>query len=375
MTSSFEKNVSDFLAMCANGPVEVGLNATADRLTDAANFLYLPEKPDAKATLASVMYPVGLGDKARRVMAAMAGMCCSKQYGMAVSKDCVTRQAPTKTAEEVPALSSEDLHSAILLVYAAKVNWWQMNHHTGTRSTQASGFCAKAMAALGLDPMSAGDVQAIWIGSHWFDTRFILGVLGVLEPPSSGKGAWPPAAPEIMMRMKSNPAGTALWADASVVMDNLRSSMYKALIPKAVLIEHEGIKLTLEAVARNPARYHMGASYLVHEARKEIRPLSQTFKDVVGAAIGVVYPQGTISRSAALSNAACPRDSEYAQLFAGLKRTIATMGEAYGAMLAKRQHDDMDKGLTKEDWLSVIVEDDDTFGRRKIDERAKASIH
>ncbi|CAK9294847.1 unnamed protein product [Gordionus sp. m RMFG-2023] len=110
-------------------------------------------------------------------------------------------------------MSKENLQLCVVLISAAKVNFYKENHHTGQGST--AGYIRKVMRAKIGEQYEPKTVHVIHRVSHWASTRQVLTQLGLqhvaLSTPLLNTGRETGITPtaDLSLRINSNPAGTA----------------------------------------------------------------------------------------------------------------------------------------------------------------------
>jgi len=173
---------------------------------------------------------------------------------------------PADIAAIKPHINQDRARVALSVMIATKINWWVMNHHTGTGSLQ--GYSRKvAITLLGADTTTMSDTATFMhtVG-HWCSTKMVLvklkmvpdTVIKVQTGDYDGQDLH--VSMDITVRLKSLPAGTHKHGVAEGLMKRLLvhpMAKYSSVIAVAGQIAD-----SLDMVRRKPYAYHIGARYL-----------------------------------------------------------------------------------------------------------------
>lgn len=205
--------------------------------------------------------------------------------------------------------TSEGYKDAFSLVVVCKVNFWKTNHHTG--QGRPAGYLNKLLASWAITNLSEEALARVWCASHWVDTRVALAGLGI-SVDTSGSPADAVAnfnkliqpSEDALLRIRSNPAGTAKWADAYAAIRYAASSADGAVILKdfpSLDDDHEEIS---EALKSGAAEYHIGAQYLTGKPRIILPDFPETQVVAAVSVIRTKAPQHSLLSAHSLSSIA-----------------------------------------------------------------------
>lgn len=176
-------------------------------------------------------------------------------------------QIPGESAAAVAALLTvEDVGMDLSIAISTKVGYWAMNHHTGSGRLQ--GYPLKVLTvkrALTAEQASSAEwTAALHTAGHWLSTRITLSALGIrgITKPQNITGLINVVkTDDLMLRVTAAPAGTHKHAIAAAIAKRL---VKHNIAPLAhVLTEMGPVMRAMEEIARNPAKFHIGAHYLV----------------------------------------------------------------------------------------------------------------
>lgn len=272
---------TDYLKeLFGNGPVSCG--AVIDQDTFAATKDGLRLGATAKDTVSAIHATL-----CRVVSPAIAAICAAGA-GLLQSRDCLLDENAISTAEPVwvtaankggadraaVAFTAESIADATLaalrFIVAAKVNYWKTNHHTG--SPKPAGYFLKALKLSKLDDASEADISALWRLVHWADTRVILAVLGIsgLKVDKASVAAARKVirpSDDVVLRIRSAPAGTAKWADVWAGIKTIEGSAPYAMVGPMMGIARADAAAINDRICAGDPVYHMGAGYLCGKNR------------------------------------------------------------------------------------------------------------
>ena len=147
--------------------------------------------------------------------------------------------------------------------------------------------------------------SVMWRIGHLFDTKVVLGALGVPNVTADAQAvrvAQTMLKPtdDVTKRIRAKPAGAARLADCDTAIKILASSDIATYLK--LPIDAKRIHNEHRAVLANPARYHPGAFYLTGEERIDAYEPSPETLVYLGVFLAVTRPSST------LKGAACFKD-------------------------------------------------------------------
>lgn len=292
--------VATLNTLLINGPAEVGINAGLDVLGDIKDHLNV--NGSANEVVASIRFDEATDDSVKKVVATCAVLLMSDKFSCDRDKDCVHASVPIASGGYAfdGEMTVSDIQLALLIVASSKINWWQMNHHTGRSNTEASGFMSKVLTARLPACKGRANISQIWKACHWWDTRHVLASLGLDIADGVANANWPRVTEDVKLRLDANPAGTALWADSYVVLTAMRPTPAWKLATPTTRAEAATLEIELEYMHSHAAEFHVGAEYLTGKKRKRLTELSEQTVSFVKSCLDVSLKGSTISKSAAL---------------------------------------------------------------------------
>lgn len=183
-------------------------------------------------------------------------------------------QAPAWIGDVAPAPATyaADLaratQDALALVSVCKVNYWKTNHHTG--QGVVTSYLLKLFKLWGIEGIDEKTKQLVWKCAHWFDTRVVLFGLGIKLPPPDSAVAWGSlvtAGEDVLLRISSNPAGTAKWADGYALIKLALATAEGAIILGPLVTLTKKDDETATALKSGFPQYHVGSEYLSNMPR------------------------------------------------------------------------------------------------------------
>lgn len=335
---------SDIMAMVfGNGPVEVGLAVGADKIVWSQHGPI--ESADATVRPKCYSHSFGLPNvpavfKPILQAAWMLAMDenFDREVGFQTRKVTAVPNGHKEWSEGSPRMDESHVQMCVTLIAATKVNWWMMNHHVG--SGEAQGYVAKVLKtfedSLGLRGASPAMVKAtvdcIWQFGHWFSTREILRAFGVLD--GTPAGSWTRyIAPtdDLMLRLRSCPAGTAAIADAYTALRMFASSMYAlafAIPSDAALIARQ-----YNEIRNNPASYHVGARFLTGGDRNVVNAPEQDTIDLLGIFLAVVREKSSLRNAQVFKGISDATNTEIALRMKGIRKAQLEAAEGAAKLL------------------------------------------
>jgi len=205
-------------------------------------------------------------------------------------------------------ISEATIKRALLMVVATKVNWWTMNHHTGSGSIQ--GFARKtAFAVLGATDATLLDLsRCMYVVGHWCSTRRVLSAIGIPGVKVDrlyikDQVSTFLVSEDVKVRLRSMPAGTHKHAIVYAIAKRMAGNIMAEYSP--VLSECEPILDMYHVISMDAANYHIGSLYLTGYKDQSF---SDAAADVVlgrcATFIMSFYPNSTIAASPHISKAA-----------------------------------------------------------------------
>jgi hypothetical protein len=159
------------------------------------------------------------------------------------------------------------------LVAAAKINYWQSNHHFGDNNGKVRGALLNALNATNMwkesmaDNLKASYLTALKYSVHPFSTVHMLGMLGwgpIRARSVLGLPYYYIARKDAYISIRANedniPAGSRKWGLCREFLKQFRRRGVLAFLPNISRIDevHDNIK----EIKERPVRYHMGSRFL-----------------------------------------------------------------------------------------------------------------
>lgn len=307
------------LSILRNGPDEVGINAGGDEYL--ADNQKLSSNGDIIDRLCAINIPSGAHEDL--ICAAYALAIYLFSGPARISAEAMTSLAPPKApasfGETLKKINPQHGVNGVLLLFATKVNFWAMNHHTGRSFSEASGYTARVMDKLKIPSTNEANVRTVWMMGHWGDTRKILAHMncsGVNAGPGRLPG-WPAIMNDISLRTSSNPAGTAYWVNCYTIMSIFRATPYHIVVPRNIWVEHARLGKDLKQAEKEWARFHIGARFLTSEPRLMLKSMSEAYTSTARTYAAIFLPSHTLNKSASLNKA--NKDESLSTILAGVK--------------------------------------------------------
>jgi len=202
-----------------------------------------------------------------------------------------------------PHINQDKARIALSVMIATKINWWVMNHHTGTGSLQ--GYSRKvAITLLNADTTTMAETATFMhtVG-HWCSTKMVLTKLKMIPStvtrpisPDDYLGQDLQVSMDIQIRLKSLPAGTHKHGVAEGIMKRL---LIHPIAKYSNVIAHaRQIADSLELVRREPYAYHIGARYLTGADRKVFNDAdAENFLGRLGTFASIFAEKSTLFKS------------------------------------------------------------------------------
>ena len=210
-------------------------------------------------------------------------------------------------------------NAAVTAIHAAKINWYQTNHHTGQGTTAP--LIAKVISTNPLlCAMLEGDTSpASWIhrASHWASTHVVLNTLAfwtgrvLLRSPYGQKPASETVgvSSDFAIRVKALPAGTGPNHIIHATLAKHGGNGIWALCGQApaLLLAAQGVQALIERTAtafeeRRPdkrLRYHVGSVFLTGEGQLSL--MASPPIAAVGSFLFNLAPGSTLTKSPLIS--------------------------------------------------------------------------
>jgi len=291
----------------ANGPASVGLAAGADRvrlpteaLRVAGTMLQIYKSAFYSTYACAAEFP-----KVHRVLIGAGGLIAANKWFDAT---CNVIDTDAFEANDFDAkgeamviydITKEELAQAMHLVYAVKINWWQMNHHVGQGSF--AGYVAKVIPILFGDGAVKSNAvfNSVWVMSHWVSTTQILNSLEITGiDPAIGAYKILPPADDIKIRANGFPAGTAKVAVCHAVVKRIIGSVFASVLPP--IPDLMQLINSVNLVLKDPASFHVGARILKKDGKRNLPDLSDDLLRYCSAYVHSALKGSTLSRAKVL---------------------------------------------------------------------------
>jgi len=294
-----------------NGEFEIGIAAGADpSISDHHKLVFQDDNKSAHmCAVNSAVWAFRTFPGPRQGMYATCAYCAvyfgllDKDDGDWLVATTPMNVLPKDVVDIKPYISDEKARVALSVMIATKINWWVMNHHTGTGSLQ--GYSRKvAITLLGADPTTMTETATFMhtVG-HWCSTRMVLVKLGIIpktlikvEEPGTYEGVELSLSMDISVRLKSLPAGTHKHGVAEGLMKRL---LLHPMAKYSKVISHASqIADSLSKVRQEPYAYHIGARYLTSKDRADFNDAdAESFLGRLGTFASVFAEKSTLYKS------------------------------------------------------------------------------
>lgn len=222
---------------------------------------------------------------------------------------CVAAARPALANPPLPiAVTREHVLSGGAILLAGKVNYWKINHHTGTAG--ATGYVAKICRKLGIDTTAPDTLSLIWRACHWVSTRVALAAMGVQIPVALVPAPTVQAITAVInmpddaiIRIRSNPAGTAGWCDVWAGIVACEAMEAATQVGPQLAQTRATYEAIYAAITAGDATYHMGARYLTGNARIIINPWPNAVINWVYTTLKYFDPKTTLLDAVIFRNA------------------------------------------------------------------------
>lgn len=158
--------------------------------------------------------------------------------------------------------------------------------------------------------------EALWMVSHWFDTRTTLHELGY--PSIRGmegvvKRLKIVISDDMLLRIAGGVAGAAKFTVYYAALQKLKSSAYSLAV--AMDCDLNVMDEQMEAIKKDPLRYHMGSGYLTGKEKLNCDIFSDDDKTTISAFVHVVLKGHTLEQSPSImTNAEVASSIAYTKL-------------------------------------------------------------
>lgn len=246
---------------------------------------------------------------------------------MAVDRSALSEELIKLMAESREA---ENLSDAATILFAAKINFYKENHHTGqgTFATITSNYMKKCAEKVYGAAKAAQLWSTIHRVSHWASTIAILRLCDVkglinfrpLYPFIDDNALKVKAAQDVMLRVKSNPAGTARTSIAYAVWQQMIASPVAIFCPGL----SDAPELAALYLSIDGAHSHMGAKFLTGKDRVFDDTLANAFLGRAFIYMKEFVPRSTIMGSPHMKNGESYPDysMEFKQLCTSFKKNM-----------------------------------------------------
>lgn len=296
-----------FRQLFGNGPVETGLSAGTEKYVQAESGAIKGRdiKCTYKFTLESI---VPIGTNPTRFHKAIAGAAALAHTGGFGAVDNWSTGAGPR-AGNTDDIADEELkqafEDAVSVIVATKVNWFKGNHHTGGKI--ATGFVARAYSIItgGTVPIDEANTSLAWRAGHWFDTRAWLASLGVPGIRATQGTVFPIAVDDaVRKRISSAPAGSASFEAIYSGILYISSHPVLCAANAPALLEWNAWVACHAAIERNPARFHIGSTYLTGKDQIKVPAVPDPIVGFVATCIRYANRDATLLKAAIFKNVA-----------------------------------------------------------------------
>jgi len=312
-SASTSKGAEDLLEglPAINGAFEIGIAAGADpSIADNHKLVFQHSEISMHATAVnSAVWALRTFPGSRQGMYVTCAYC-AVYFGLLARGDgdwlrsADTIEVKAADIEAIkPHINQDKARIALSVMIATKINWWVMNHHTGTGSLQ--GYSRKvAITLLNADTTTMAETaNFMHTVGHWCSTKMVLTKLKMiptmvtrLTTPDDYLGQDLQVSMDIQIRLKSLPAGTHKHGVAEGIMKRL---LIHPMAKYSNVIAHaRQIADSLELVRREPYAYHIGARYLTDADRKVFNDAdAENFLGRLGTFASVFADKSTLFKS------------------------------------------------------------------------------
>lgn len=354
-------------AIFNNGPIYAGaVVGTDDYVGSRDGFKALASRADTDAVKDLALRFATVANA--RVASAVAGIVYFISFAPGVAADtskCAEEPAwyPAADAKPAGAPPAFDLagwiRDGLSLIVVTKVNYWKTNHHVGQGGITA--YLNKLLAGWEITAADDQTVKLIWRAAHWADTRIVLSCLGIKFDAATDQAAAPlrklfAPSDDAVLRIRSNPAGTAKWADSYAAIQYAVSGIDGQVVTREFFnLKQEDHETAAALKEGNPA-YHMGSLYLVGRERIVLEDFPER---LVSAAVTIMRsknPNHTLLKSPHFRDVGT--DGTIAKRLGKVTNTVAaadcalvaayTTGPDVAKTVAKKVSDDNDAEVEEE---------------------------
>lgn len=224
-------------------------------------------------------------------------------------------------------VTRDEIVRAITIAVATKANYWLMNHHTGQGAV--AGYVKKVLDLFYRDNVTEQMVSAAHTLGHFASTLGILSMAGIRNirpsvPITQAEGSGLKLSADAKLRFSSMPAGTHKCGVAFEAARRLVRSVYAQYCPNVE--EFVQIPQIKGEIMKNPAAYHIGASYLTGLPRADYADTEmESYLGRLGTFITTLYKNSTIAKSPHMVIA---RVESYEDYDADFKATLIRIQQA-----------------------------------------------
>jgi hypothetical protein len=361
-----------------NGPVDIGIAAGTDKIASRDLYIHFKgglvlDDEALKFAMQRLVFPGGASDGIKAIAVA-ALVYVFRVKG--VSPDCnIVLNSSLEVVNEGADLNTllrqnVPTSTVATILFAMKVNCYQMGHHIGTSGGVISGYAGKVVATWEI-PASEETRTVIWNMGHWLCSKFAFAELG-FSVGTVVKQNLVIMSEDMKVRVASSPAGCAKVTTYLSIYYLASKSVFSLFInivsdPVAIQADVDKMKLT-------PLEYHTSANYYLGKKPKTLIQWEESDKSHLSAFIYVCYPGSSLANAGTIMPKSEVQGLDvYNQLMAfklGLTKGIDTKvalklaaikGQASGGLAVK-------SGLVTPDELTKIrkeVEEDAEAARRR----------
>lgn len=302
-----------FDRLFANGPIACGAVVDHDAISVTRDGINKGANASATAVYIYCACPPNVNDAVACVVAAGAGFLASVDG--AIDETLVSQRACEWEAADGAIRAAPDnatsqriiamIPVAMAMIAAMKVNYWKTNHHTG--QGRAQGYLLKCAQAHNLDISSPEALAAIWRLGHWADTRVFLATFGI--PSIRADVATVTAlrtkivlSDDARKRIASNPAGVSSWVDVWTAIQMAAADPIACQAGISLSGSRASYLAQADAIAQDPARYHMGSKYLTGSDRIEVPAWEDSVVSWARTAVEFINADSTLLNAGVFRN-------------------------------------------------------------------------
>lgn len=324
----------------ANGPVQAGLASGVDKFSTSKDGISMPEKVEHRNDInriCALTFESIQNDTLKKLRPILKGaVILALKIRELTVDNLLARPKPDRSLsgddwyKNAEAVDETTMGRTITAICAMKATWWMTNHHTG--QGEPTGYFRKwlgvAKADIGFDGLGSEEQKAfvghLWRIGHWFDTKVILAALGVdgidVDPDvvRAARNFIAPA-PDLVLRLSSNPAGSAKVCDLAVAAAILHASVYRSVVNYSP--EYTKLARQRREIMAAPVMFHEGCKYLTGRERHPLDPVDDTIVETLATFIKTTRGKSTIADAIVIRRGAV--NGELESRFKAVTRALA----------------------------------------------------